>query len=1501
MTQRPPRRQLRRAVVVLGILAGLAIFSVSLLRAYLSPSRCVNLIRDELSRLLQTPVTIQSAHLALTGRSTVNGLEVGDYLKVASVKADLSVTGAVMGARPRGLTLDEVTLHLRFDKDGRILTELPSENGDAPLSALQVNNLTLVLEQAGRPPFVVRGESLRVQADGTIAGIASTTGLGTWKVSGQVQTSPSRLLVTLAQEHTKIVSARLREIPFIPLSLWDTLGAQGDDVAVVVHLDLSATGVNYRVSFGDDKSAVGVVLYQPDRPHFFVGDNRAGSVSDGQPEPGIRGELVGDANGFTLSGRASDPRWGRWTVACQQTNSTGAIDVQLKSVEPVTVDYHMLHTLPYVPKVVWEQVRAKGRTSAEVAVRLWTHKPDVAYRVSLRPIDSDLHIAAIGLHAQGVSGEVIIENAVVKLNRVSGAVACGKIETSGTLDFRGPELLLTFAIRADHLRLKQLPAKWELPENIDGKISGEANIVVRVGKQVMTTGTGKGTVTEVMLGPLPIPTPIRLELFTEKNRLKFRSSKLLNLLPNQESQKGAAKANDPEDQPTSPTVLTAGTLATRATDGVLWLAHRLADGVRITTDGLTHLEKMTRPGVETAFLDVRLAMNEVDIATLAQQVQVALPDGISGTVSLNLTVRIPVNHAREPRAYRVEGTVLAPRLVLGSFALSDLRTSLRVADGLARFEALSARFDDFTFRGEGSAAFAPIGDVQIDIHAAGRSLFGLLPRELRRHIDGELCGRVMLSAPLNRADDFRQWRGTAGIRSRKLDAFNLPWREVAGEVKLVTGTLLLQHLRAELFGATVSAYGGLQLTGDYPYDMSASLRGLELARLALLLPPEAAQQGLTGVADGIGRFRGSLAKGITGAGQIRAAQVEVRRYKAIAVTGRWRVDEGRLWLDELSAQTHGGRLDANGELSFSGISLAMRLTGIDAAEIAARVPKAVIPLTGKIEAKAQMRFWWESLASVVCQRPDSRSETTTGVRGVSTPRLSLTNNNRGIDMPRSPSSETTTGALTSPARPSGEIELDLTGSRLLVAQIPVHDLKGRAVVHHGRIDYEGQGDLLGGRVWVEGRFPPPPIGSVGQPHGRIRMERVTLERLLPTLGIDTGSARLRGVIAANLPFRFDGEGNSIAALGRFEVRDLRNKDNELAESIRGDVRITRQGVFLRDVTGTFCEGSLRISGTYRLDDPSRGWFNIALQGAEFQQIARLQGETGDSFRGRADLHLRGRFGAEWFGTGQMRLTRGRAVGVDVGEWGLPVEFTYVPSRSAGEIAFRDSSAQVGNGRARVRGRLTFGSTLGIELTVLFNDASIAALAGLSGDVSGTIRGQLSGRIDITGSEVRSADDVSANIQLTLRETQALELPILRQVAPFLTLPSGRAPLFRSGEVRARLSRGVFRFEEFTLESAFAGLIIQGNATTAGRLDLDLIARTTALGNVNPVLFRLVLGRIPAVGPIPVSVIVQATELLANRVIHLRVGGTVKSPVVRVEPLGLLSQEAVRFLLTRLAP
>jgi hypothetical protein len=116
-------------------------------------------------------------------------------------------------------------------------------------------------------------------------------------------------------------------------------------------------------------------------------------------------------------------------------------------------------------------------------------------------------------------------------------------------------------------------------------------------------------------------------------------------------------------------------------------------------------------------------------------------------------------------------------------------------------------------------------------------------------------------------------------------------------------------------------------------------------------------------------------------------------------------------------------------------------------------------------------------------------------------------------------------------------------------------------------------------------------------------------------------------------------------------------------------------------------------------------------------------------------------------------------------------------------------------------------------------------------------------------------------------------------------------------VRATLAKGVFRVERLALANPTAQLFAEGTISLHGPLDLDVVAHT---GTIGPGVRGLQLFglRLPAIGPIPLTLIQDVTAFLSNRTIRMTVNGTVDNPIVRVNVGALLTEQAVRFFLTR---
>jgi hypothetical protein len=243
-----------------------------------------------------------------------------------------------------------------------------------------------------------------------------------------------------------------------------------------------------------------------------------------------------------------------------------------------------------------------------------------------------------------------------------------------------------------------------------------------------------------------------------------------------------------------------------------------------------------------------------------------------------------------------------------------------------------------------------------------------------------------------------------------------------------------------------------------------------------------------------------------------------------------------------------------------------------------------------------------------------------------------------------------------------------------------------------------------------------------------------------------------------------------------------------------------------------------------------------------------------------------------------------------------VSLAAAPARGRGQIDIHETSAQVARGRVTGRASLGFGEGSRLDGSLRFYTLDLQTLLRQAGELTHVGSGQLGGRIDFAGSDVRSLDDVTATVDASFNQTQAFRLPVLAQVAPYVA-PGQTSTTFQSGDLRGRLSGGVFRVQGLSLRGTVVNLFAEGTTTTEGRLNLKVTATTGRVG-VNPRVVRAIGLKLPPIGPVPAAVILQATDYLSNRVIHLRVTGTVRSPSVQVEPLPQLTEEAVRFFINR---
>jgi hypothetical protein len=1447
----------RRWLTVAGLVVVAAVLVV---RQALVWGGATRLIAGGLQDQFGGRVSLASSRVPLLGSASVSGLKLYEadhdepFLEARRVVADVSAVGYLFGRRPDRLEVDDAQLRLRFDAAGNLLTRFEVRPSEGELPAVRLRDSRLTIEQEGRPAFTLAGVTLDFHPgeEHNLTGEVADPAWGPLAVAGTVDPQTMAVALTLTHQGLDLDVKKLRALPLAPPALWNQIELEGRSIPL--RLTLATASTRPRIRYRAEFSRLGIRLPQPDRPAFTAG-----------PAHGV---LEGNEDGLNLKGAANDPSWGKWNFAAQLITKTGAIHVDLDTPN-VQVEQKQLEALPYVPKNVWQQIRkVRGRTAVQIQLDLSMTRPDLHYRVELKGPQTQVEVTALDLMVDHASGGVLIEDGRVLLENVHAAVAGGKIALGGFFDFRKEPARLHFKVKASDLVLAQLPKKWGLPSQVEGKLVGAAELAVRVyPDRLVTQGTGKGQIVDARVLGMRTSEPIQLTLESDKDGLRFLTpSAVLNTLIS--LVRSAPRATAPPAPPPAAkqSSLEPDHLASQVKDGVGWAAGKVAEGTTAALASLGQAGRALKPGKKTTYLNARVALDNIDLGELLRRAGVELPKDlpVAGRVSVRVQLGIPINKATDSKAYRLDGTATSEGLNVAGIEFGKLTAHVNYRDGVLRLEKLaglvramgapsgspSSPTGGGTFAGTARADVFPRGDLTLNLDMT-RLPLGSLQRLVPgggRFLAGTVSGKVTASTPLADLATPQKWRGKASLRGAVVEVRGLAVRDLSANVALGDGKLSVADLRGEVAGAPLRGSATLSLLDKQPVSGHLSVRGLDVSVLRPLLPASWQYLKPSGRADLTADLAGTLNPVALGPrGRLEARGLGFDGVRASRLSMGWSIRGQTLDLQNIDARLYRGRLAGTASVPLAGedrpLAVNLKLDNIDVEPLARALGGLPVPLAGRLSGQAKLTM--------------------------------------------------------RPTRAGWEGSALVTSPRLTVRGIPATQVRGSVKWAGSRADFRIDGDLLGGTFSIDGSYPPPPMRPVGRYDGRLQLRRILLGQVGEALGLGQRLAQLDGVGELELPFRFDGPGGAPVGQGRFALRDVRWGDAELTDSVIGTVRLGREGFFVGDVSAELAGGLLRFGAAYRFRDPQRSWFSLNLSRADLGRLAAYDPDLKDRFSGPVDVMLRGTLGDEWRGSGSVALMHGRAFGVEVSEWRIPLDFTFSPGQQRLELVVRESGAQLGAGRAIVNATLLWAGSMRLEGDVRLIDAALKSLSGLTGDISSYATGRVNGRVVFAGSDMHSINDLTASVDAKLRDTQALQLPVLSVLTPYL-MPGQGATTFSTGDLKGRLGGGVFRISTLTLEAPVAHLMIQGNVALAGRLDLDVVTRTTPLGGVNPVLARLLLARVPAVGPVPVGLILQATNLFANRVVHLQVTGTLRNPVVQVKPLQLLSDEALRYFLLRAA-
>jgi hypothetical protein len=719
-------------------------------------------------------------------------------------------------------------------------------------------------------------------------------------------------------------------------------------------------------------------------------------------------------------------------------------------------------------------------------------------------------------------------------------------------------------------------------------------------------------------------------------------------------------------------------------------------------------------------------------------------------------------------------------------------------------------------------------------------------------VAGRLSLEVKASLPLDTPKDMKSYRASGSAEVTNLRLQGVQFNEIRGKVDYADGILSVPDVRGRIADGkgkpgTFTGSARLQVVPLGPFTGKAVLHALDLSLLQRLDPKLRPPVPVAGRFDTTAVVEGNLAPlsvRTTGTSLARSLRVSDATLNNLAFA--WKSDNDRLIIEKLHADLYEGAADGKAVFPLrpnEAGSLDLRLKDVDVGALAKSLPKLPFSVEGKAGGSVKATL---------------------------------------LPAPLGKEREATVG-------------LDLRAQRLNVQGIATDQFAGSVGYQRGTLDYRFEGKALGGTFELNGQVPAEGAAAKEGKEGRLQVRGARLSGLAGLFGQRPDMFPLDGIMDLEVIFRHARPDGFPVGRGQITISRPRWAGVDLCDQVQADVLLGKQEAQLRNVTANVGEGVFRGQAVLSLQRPGEGWFSASLEGVEVATLLVVRPDLAGIVQGRLDARLRGRLNHEWNGSGDVVLGRGKLYGVEVTEWRLPLTWSFSPRAGRGEISVRDSAATLATGRATGQATLGWGNGVRLDGKLQFANVDLRTVSRQFADSPQLGSGRVTGRFDFAATDMHSLNDLTGTLQAKLVETQAFQTPLLYQVAPFLGIQSSLS--FDQGTLRARLTCGTFRIENLMLWGQSLRVHILGNVTLAGRLDLDVTARTGTVGIDPARLTELGLASaLPAV--IPVTAMGQVSRYLSNRLLHLRVTGTVRNPNVRVEPLCFLTQEALQFFLNQ---
>jgi hypothetical protein len=393
---------------------------------------------------------------------------------------------------------------------------------------------------------------------------------------------------------------------------------------------------------------------------------------------------------------------------------------------------------------------------------------------------------------------------------------------------------------------------------------------------------------------------------------------------------------------------------------------------------------------------------------------------------------------------------------------------------------------------------------------------------------------------------------------------------------------------------------------------------------------------------------------------------------------------------------------------------------------------------------------------------------------------------------------------------------------------------------------------------------------------------------------------IRGRLNAKLDYEEPLDG-PLNGSGFVEIVNLANRTSELSMRITSSVTFDGRRLRLQDVAGDLLGGRLRGLVVLNLENLRNGaFYRASVEGMSLPKFFPHIGADADLFTGTGDLQVRGRISTAITGAGTIEINRGTFAGLDVSAWRSPAEIEVNLSNYSGRFVIPSSSAQLAQGQMSGKLNYDWDSSGQLESALDFSNVNLKGLLRSSSRIQSIGEGRISGRLQLGGRSIKGLNDLTGSFSGRLQNTQPGSWPIFDRILSMLTGVGGRSLVFDNGSFQGVIGGGATRLNRLELVSQRARIWGAGSIRHNGGLDMDFTAftgNTSVRGRGGEFLAAQLLTNLNPT----TAVLVRINQLLSDRVIAVKVAGTLSSPTVTLKPGPTLTAEAARFLLVGVVP